>query len=500
MSGPEANADSSTNQGANEEGMRWRGFWGRLVIAVVLASLFMGSAVALVDRGITDRVNKIPRVVGLTLASSPPGGANYLIIGSDTRSFVSDPADAAAFGDPNDPNAGVDGQRSDTLMVAHVEPSAQRTFVVSFPRDLMVHVPGTSGLSMINSAYSTGGAQLVVDTLKANFDIDINHYLEVDFKSFREIVNQIGNITVYLPGRVRDLELGMLSPYGGGCYPVDGDAALAYVRSRNLQISDPNGPIVDPETGEHWRQLDVRSDLDRIVRQQQFIRKLAGLAISRALGDPFLAVSLADNVLQYIHADQSLSRDDVNALIRAFRTVDVYDQNSIRFETLPVDPWPQDPNRLIAAPDADSVVQQLRTFGDDTPQPATVQPSAVKVRVIDATGTDVGASVVKALGDQKFQATSGKAQATIPVTEIRYGYGQAEEAKALLDYIPDAKLVPDVKAKDAVLLVLGTSYPGTITVPTTTTAPTTVPGAPVTTAPAPTTTTLGPAPSDPCSQ
>ena len=42
---------------------------------------------------------------------------------------------------------------------------------------------------MINSAYSTGGAQAVIDTLKANFDIDINHYLEVDFKSFQEIVN-----------------------------------------------------------------------------------------------------------------------------------------------------------------------------------------------------------------------------------------------------------------------------------------------------------------------
>ena len=126
----------------------------------------------------------------------------------------------------------------------------------------------------------------------------------------------------------------MLSPYGAGCYDVDGDTALVYVRSRKLQISDPDGDYVDPETGEHWRQLDVRSDLDRIVRQQQFIRKLAGLAISQALGDPFLAVSLADNVLGYLKADQTLSRDDVNALVRAFKTVDVNDPNSVRFETL----------------------------------------------------------------------------------------------------------------------------------------------------------------------
>jgi LCP family protein required for cell wall assembly len=361
----------------------------------------------------------------------------------------------------------------------------------------MVNVPGTQGLSRINSAYSDGGGpQLVADTLKANFDIDINHYLEVDFRSFKEIVNEIGNVTVYLPGRVRDSELGMLSPYGGGCYAVDGDAALAYVRSRKLEISDPDGPIVDADTGEHWRLLDVRSDLDRIARQQQFIRKLAGLAISRALGDPFLAVSLADNVLGYLKADQNLSRDDVNALVRAFKTVNVNDPSSVRFETLPVDQYQPDPNRLIASPDADAVVQQLRTFGDDKPKTATVQPSQVKVRVVDATGTGVGASAVRALAFLGFQATDGKPQPTIAVTEIRYGYGQSEEAIALLDYIPDAKLVPDPTAKDSVHLVLGSSYPGTITLPTTTT---TLPGTPITTAPPSTTTTLGPAPSDPCS-
>jgi hypothetical protein len=152
---------------------------------------------------------------------------------------------------------------------------------------------------------------------------------------------------------------------------------------------------------------------------------------------------------------------------------------------------------VIASSDADAVVEQLRTFGDDTPKPATVQPSQVKVRVIDATGTNVGASVVAGLNDQGFTATSGSASNKVDVSEIRYGSGQAEEAKALIPYFPDAKLVPDEKANDAVGLVLGSSFSGTITVPsTTTTAPTssTVPGAPVTTqAPAttrpPTTTT-----------
>jgi LCP family protein required for cell wall assembly len=497
MSGSAANEETGA-----ETKMRWRGFWGRLLIAVLIASACMTSAVALVDRGITERVAKIRRVK-LTLASAPPGGANYLIIGSDTRAFVDNPQDAASFGDPNSPASGAQGQRSDTIMVAHVEPSAQRTFVVSFPRDLMVDVPGTSGKSQINSSYSIGGPELVIQTLKANFDIDINHYLEVDFKSFQEIVDQIGHVTVYVPGKMRDeVETNFSTPYGGGCYPLSGSAALAYVRARHLEIADPNGPIVDPVTGEHWSKYDDWSDLERIQRQQYFIKKLAGLAISKSLSDPFLAVSLADNVLKYITADQNLTRDDVNALVRAFKTVNVNDTNSIRFATLPFEAYPPDPNRVQASPAAAQVVQQLRTFSDNTPKPATVRPSQVKVRVTDATGTNVGPSVVQNLAAQGFHASQSKAAPTTATTEIRYGYGQAEEAKALIDYFPDAKLVPDPKAKDAVELVLGTSFAGTITVPSTTTSvpSSTVPGAPVATVAPSTTTTVPPALPDPCPQ
>jgi LCP family protein required for cell wall assembly len=512
MSGPEANAGSGA-----EGSTRWRGFWGRLVIAVLIASAFMTSAVALVDRGITEQVAKIRRVK-VTLAPPPPGGANYLIIGSDSRAFVDtsgDANDAAQFGDPNT-NPDLAGQRSDTMMVAHVEPSAQRTFVVSFPRDLMVDVPGTPGKSQINSAYSQGGADLVAQTLKANFDLDINHYLEVDFKSFREIVDEIGNVTVYVPGKMRDdVETNFSTRYGGGCYALSGDAALGYVRARHLEIADPNGDIVDPDTGEHWSKYDDWSDLERIQRQQYFIKKLAGLAISRSLSDPFLALSLTDNVLKYITADQNLSRDDVNALVRAFRTVNVNDTNSIRFTTLPFETYPENPNRVQPAPEAAAVIDQLRTFGDDTPKPADVQPSQVTVRVTDATGTNVAPSVVEKLTEQGFHAsqvqakpkagaTSTSMPATVATTEIRYAPSQAEEAKALLGYFPDAKLVADASATDAVQLVLGTSFPGEITLPSTTTTvpPSTVPGAPATTAAAPstTTTTVPPALADPCPQ
>ena len=194
-------------------------------------------------------MHKIKRVAGLTVAPAPPGGANYLIIGSDTRAFATDSSDQAAYGDPNDPSAGVDGQRSDTLMVAHVEPGPQKTFVVSFPRDLIVDVPNV-GRTRINAAYANGGAQAVIDTLKANFGIDINHYLEVDFKTFQKIVDTIGSVRVFLPGNIRDQETGLASGPVTGCYAIERGpgarvrprAAASRSRIRTATSSIPTGP------------------------------------------------------------------------------------------------------------------------------------------------------------------------------------------------------------------------------------------------------------------
>ena len=91
------------------------------------------------------------------------------------------------------------------------------------------------------------------------------------------------------------------------------------MRSRNLQISDPDGDYVDPETGEHWRPLDIRADLDRIARQQPFIRKLAGLAISRAWATRSSRCRWPTTCSGTSTPTRALSRDDVNALVRAFR-------------------------------------------------------------------------------------------------------------------------------------------------------------------------------------
>jgi LCP family protein required for cell wall assembly len=465
-----------------------RAFSGRFLIALVLATSVTTAAVASVNHEIDSRVKKIKRIQLLT-AEAPPQGANFLIIGSDTRQFVSDPEEQEAFGKDSGNN------NSDTLMVAHVEPGAQRTLVVSFPRDLMVNVDGLPGKNRINAAYGTGGPQRVINTLKNNFGIDIHHYIEVDFQSFQDVVDAIGTVRVYVPGPVRDTETGLNITAGPGCVALDGGRALEYVRSRSMQILDPNGPILDPDTGERWRLLDVRADLDRIPRQQDFIRKLAGVAIGKALSDPFLAINIADNVLGDIKADQSLTRDDVNGLIRAFKTVNVNDQNSVDFQTLPTVPDPSNPNvTLVPGPGADDLINQLNTFGDDTPALPSVVPSQVKVQVRDSTGKSIGEDTLIKLVQNGFQSGGySTSKKTTLVSEIHYAQEHLAEAKALLTYVPTAKLIEDPAIRDGVLLNLGQFFPGLVIDPTATTLPPApVATAPATTLPQATTTTLPP--------
>lgn len=430
-----------------------RAFAGRYLIALVLAVVLTGTAVATVDREITDRVSDIKKIP-LVTAAEPPEGANFLMIGSDSREFVDNEFDAAAFGSAETER----GRNSDTLMVAHIEPGSQRTLVVSFPRDLLVDVPGLPGKNRINAAYGTGGEQAVIDMLKANFDIDIHHFLEVNFKSFGEIVDTIGNVNVYFPFTARDqyTNLNILFP---GCYPLDGDEALKYVRSRYLEY------FIDGQ----WQYVGQDApDLHRIERQQEFIRKLAGLAISKSLGDPFVALDLSDEVLQYLKVDAGTGRDQVNELIRAFRTVDVNDPEAVQFETVPTIAN-DDRATLSLGPDADAMLNRLRTFGGNTPRAPEVQPSQVTVRVLDGNGRGEAAAASAELARLGFATGgTGTGRSEVAVTEVRYPPALAASAKLLLSYFTDARLVPDPDLTNRLDVVLGGSF-AAITVPTTTT-------------------------------
>jgi LCP family protein required for cell wall assembly len=218
---------------------------------------------------------------GETFPPADPRAQNFLLTGADNNACV-DPSSpfAPAFGDAS---SGRVGERSDTIMVFRVDPEADRVAVLSFPRDLYINIAGTSGKSRINSAYQRNEPQRLIDTIYQNFGIGIDHYIQVDFCAFKTLVDAVGGVTVPFSYPARDPSTGLDVPTTG-CYTFNGDHALAYVRSRHYQYEDP------PGSGK-WK-TDPSSDLGRISRQQDFLRRTLSSVLAKGMLNPSVARGL----------------------------------------------------------------------------------------------------------------------------------------------------------------------------------------------------------------
>ncbi len=340
--------------------------------------------------------------------------ANFLVVGSDTRAIVDDEGEAGAFGD-------VGGERSDTLMVVHVDPETETGFVVSFPRDTWVQIPGHDS-DRLNAAYGLGGPQLVIETLRENFSIDIHHYLEVDFDGFREIVDTIGGVDIQFNAPARD-EFSNLDVPDAGCRELDGNQALAYARSRFYEAYDADS--------DRWRQ-DPRSDLSRIERQQYFLRSLADAALERGARNPLTAYRLVTDVFDYMKRDSQLELDDVKGLINAFRDLD---PASIEMATIPTETGDRGGAdvQLVIDEEAAPLLARLRTFGLPTVDlPETTPPGEVRVRVLNGSGErGLGTDVNDGLTRHGFQVVGDAADADrddYPLTQVRYSPGALRKA------------------------------------------------------------------------
>ena len=414
------------------------------VITVVLATVLIAGAYADAAR----KVSKIPRAAIDT--SVLQAGGNFLLIGSDSRAFVNDPKDAEHFGGARQQV----GQRSDTIMVAHVDARTGKALLVSFPRDLWVAIPGI-GHAKINAAFNAG-PQRVIETIENDFDIPISHYLQVDFEGFRKMVDAIGTIPISFPAPARD-KLSGLAIDRAGCRRLDGDQALAYVRSRYYQ-SLVNG---------QWKS-DPTSDLGRIRRQQYFLRTLAQQTLHAAARSPWNANDLLDSMLTSLQRDPSLGLSSLRSLAYAFHRAD-----GVETQTLPVN------RQFINGQDAlviDTVkaaplLTRLRGIGDPAGAQrtaASVDPGTVHVSVENGSGrTGLGARADDALGGLGFSvvgAATNADRSDYSVTEVRYAPGGATKARFLLSQLGGAGKVVELDggapAGADIVLVLGRDYKG----------------------------------------
>lgn len=283
--------------------------------------------------------NRVERVeLGDVLASG--NGTNYLIVGSDTREGI----------DPNDPDAGailgpeapVGSERSDTILILRVDGDGAR--MLSVPRDLLVTIAETGAQTRINAAFN-GGPRRLVATLTAELGLPVHHYLEIDFVSFRDLVDALGGIEIEFPHPASDPKSG-LDVREAGTVRLSGAQALAFVRSRTYTETIDGRQVVDP-TG----------DVGRVQRQQQFLA--AVVAEIGGIRNPFRLASVTSAVVDGLRIDERLGFTDALSLLARFRGLDPA-PNSLPTTNRTLGNGAQ--VLVLVQPDADAV---LASFGSD---------------------------------------------------------------------------------------------------------------------------------------
>ena len=254
-----------------------------------------------------------------TFPPAEPGARNILITGADNNACLDpDSPYAPAFG-----NRDGLGERSDTIMMWRVNPATNQVAVLSFPRDLWLKIDGRSSKGRINEAYTRDDPQRLINTIEQNFGIETDHFVQVDFCAFKELVDAVGGVAVPFETGVRDGNTGLAVAEGNpGCFTFTGEHALAYVRSRKLEF-------FNVET-QRWER-DGTSDLGRISRQQDFIRRVGDALLANAFS-PSVVRSLTEVSREYIVTDNGLTPEKILELSGVLANSDPSDITTYQIE------------------------------------------------------------------------------------------------------------------------------------------------------------------------
>ncbi|MBB6170021.1 LCP family protein required for cell wall assembly [Nocardiopsis mwathae] len=216
-------------------------------------------------------------------------GTTYMVVGSDSREGLSDD-------EMKELRTGrAEGKRTDTLMILYV-PDSGRPTIISVPRDSYVSIPGI-GDNKINAAFSEdlgGGPSTLVQTFEQASGVRIDHYVEIGFAGFVDIVDAVGGVEMCPKEDMEDPKAGL--DIKAGCQDMDGATALGYVRTR----------------------ASARADLDRIQRQREFFSALVGKATSPGtLLNPFRSVPLITNGTSAFEVDEDDHLSDLGRMALA---------------------------------------------------------------------------------------------------------------------------------------------------------------------------------------
>ncbi|MFG3114204.1 LCP family protein [Streptomyces sp. NPDC048197] len=270
-----------------EPAPRRRGKGKRILISVLVILLMVAAGTYFwADSKLRKEVD-LSKVIDRPAAGE---GTNYLIVGSDSRKGMS----AARRKSLHTGGSAEAGQRTDSMMILHV--GSNGPTLISLPRDSNVTIPEfrgsesgrirpAMGANKLNASYAFDGPQLLVRTVEYNTGLHIDHYAEIGFTGFADIVDAMGGVEM-------DLDKGFTDKWSGadfkaGKQTLNGTQALAYVRTRHAFAG---------------------SDLDRTKNQQKFLSSLASqVATPGTLLDPFTLYPVMSAGLDTLVVDKDMN-------------------------------------------------------------------------------------------------------------------------------------------------------------------------------------------------
>jgi LCP family protein required for cell wall assembly len=300
-------------------GKKWS--WKRRITTTVALIVVVAIGAAAWDAWQLD--HKVNHLSVGNLTASVGGAENILVAGSTNRCNLK--VQNAQWGFCSQ---GVTGVNSDVIFIVHIVPKTHSVSILSIPRDTFVpNARSGDEAFKIDAALYQGPTQLVT-AIQEDFGIPIQHYAEVGFDGFVNIVNAVGGIKMDFPMPVYDSEsyLNIKTP---GCQLLNGVEALQVVRSRHLQYKPPTVTTSDVY---YWPQ-EPESDIARIARTHEFLRVLASTVAAKGLSNPITDQKLVDAVAPQVQVDSGLSTSAMLQLLEQFHAVDI---NNIPQYTLPI--------------------------------------------------------------------------------------------------------------------------------------------------------------------
>lgn len=423
-----------------------------LVAGLAVAGGFLSKINGNLSSGIDGNLRAL--LSGNSAATQP---SYFLLLGTDeSKARDNNPNYSGAF-------------RADTIILARVDPTTKKVALVSIPRDTKVDLGGDYGVQKINAASTLGGASLSVQAVENLTGVDIDHYAQVNFDGFKDIVDALGGIEVNVPVEINDPKAG--GHLDKGKQTLNGKQALILCRSRHTYDNVGSG------------------DLYRAANQRLVLTAIAKKLLST---DPVTMANTVSTMSQYVTTD--VSSTDILALAQAFHGFDA-DKNMYTaqfptsssyeddawYEVADMNTWQQMKARMDAGESPaesnktdDATGTVLATTGDSdgsgssgngsSSSSATSHSGAVAVR--NGTATEgLASTAADSLSGMGFTCTTGNAESSdYTSTVVVYDdSADASEAQAIVKKLGCGSAVQNdgsYSFTGKFLVVLGTDYAG----------------------------------------